>query len=87
MAMNQKGVDRGTRHETGEREPKRAMSSDGSGEKRERIVAGVGMGMKDKMPERDGSHIGKHEGNVGEFNEGRKESVCYHHSRKAYKGE
>ena len=87
MPMKQPGTDKGERGETGEREPKKAKASDSSGERKERMVAGVAMGMKDSLGARDGKHAGKHEGDVGEFNEGRKESVCYHHSRTAYKGE
>ena len=87
MAMNQKGTDRGVKHETGEREPKGAKASDGGGEKRVKLLNGVGMGKEDDLKGRHAGHVGKHEGDVGEFNEGRKENVCYHHSRKAYAGE
>ena len=87
MKMKQPKTDYGTRGETGEREPKGAKSSDSGGERRERLVAGVGMGKADRMPGRDASHIGKHEGDVGEVNEGRKEGCCYHHTRSAYKAE
>jgi len=85
--MNQPGTDKGIRHETGEKEPKRATSSDRGGEKREKLVNGVAMGKFDDMPMRNGGHIGKHEGLVGEHNEGRKEGVVYNHTRSAYKGE
>jgi hypothetical protein len=87
MKQNSK-VDEGTRHESGEREPKGAKASDHTGEKRERIVAGVGMGKADRMPLRDAGHIGKHEGLVGEHNEGRQTSgTCYDHKRTAYRRE
>ena len=66
---------------TPEREPKGAAASDHSGERSARIVSGVGLGTSDRMPGRDKSHVGKHEGNVGEFNGGRKAGDCYSHDR------
>ena len=87
MKMQQPGTDRGTKGETGEREPKGAKSSDSGGERREKLVAGVALGKADRMPGRDGSHLGKHEGMVGEVNEGRHEGVCYHHTRSNYRTE
>jgi len=84
--MNQAGVDKGERGETGERIPK-AKSSDGGGEKRVKITNGVAMGKEDGISGRHAGKMGAKEGLVGEFNEGRKETVCYHHSRTAYKGE
>lgn len=87
MSMKQKGTDRGERHETGEHEPKGAKATDGSGEKHGKMINGVAMGKEDDLKGRHAGHVGRHEGVVGEFNEGRKETVCYHHSRKAYNGE
>jgi hypothetical protein len=87
MKMNQPGIDKGERGESGERIPKSAKASDTGGERKARVVNGVGMGKADMPTGRDNSHIGKHEGDVGEYNEGRKEGVCYTHDRKSYQKE
>lgn len=87
MKMSQHKTNFGEKGETGEREPKGAKSSDTGGERKERLVAGVALGKKDGMPMREKSHLGKHEGLVGEVNEGRKEGVCYAHNRHEYHGE
>lgn len=74
--------------ETGERIPKKVTASDMSGEKRERIVGGVALGKADRMYGRDKSHIGKHEGAVGEHNTGvQKSGMCYEHERLHYRRE
>ena len=87
MGMKQPGTDKGERAETGEKEPKGAKASDSGGERKARVLNGVGMGKADSTGDREGGHIGKHEGLVGEYNEGRKEGVCYTHDRKSYQGE
>ena len=67
---------------TGATAPKAATSSDTSGERREKIVGGVAMGMEDGMGVRPSAHMGKHDGRLGEFNSGNMgESVCYDHKR------
>ena len=77
--------DRGNKQgETGEREPKGATSRDMTGERHAKIVAGVAMGKADSLGARDGSHMGRHEGDVGEFNEGTKTGVCYDHVRSSH---
>lgn len=78
MPMNQPGTQKGVRHETGEHEPKGVTSRDRTGERKERMVAGVAMGQADGVT-RDG--VGKHEGHMGEFNSGTKEGDCYSHKR------
>ena len=85
--MKQPKTDYGTKGETGEREPKGSKASDSGGERGARILNGVGMGKEDSTGSREGGHLGKHEGLVGEYNEGRKESVCYTHDRKSYQRE
>ena len=85
--MKQPKTDYGTKGETGEREPKGAKASDSSGERRERMIAGVAMGKADDMKGRNAAHVGKHEGMVGEINQGRHDGVIYNHTRSAYKRE
>jgi hypothetical protein len=58
---------------TGATAPKKASSSDMSGERREKMVGGVAMGMMDKT------------GKDSQFNTGRSEGVCYTHDRSCYK--
>ena len=58
---------------TGATAPKKASSSDMSGERREKMVGGVAMGMMDKT------------GKDNQFNTGRSEGVCYTHDRSCYK--
>lgn len=79
--MKQPKTDYGQRGETGEKEPSGAKSSDSGGERKGKIVAGVGMGKEDATGRANG---GKEK---GEFNTGRKESVVYTHDRKSYQKE
>ena len=83
--MEQTGTDYGTRGESGEKEPKSAQSADTSGEKREGIKNGVGMGKADRtglMEHGVGrSGVGQPEGRTGEFNTGSAEKDCYNHKR------
>lgn len=79
--MRQSKTDYSERGETGEKEPKGAISSDRSGDRKERLVAGVGMGMKDGIGARESGHMGKHDGNTGEFNDGTTKGTCYTHKR------
>ena len=66
---------------TGAKTPKGATSSDTSGERRTAIAGGVGMGKADGIGERDGSHMGKHDGRLGEFKGHMGEKVVYDHKR------
>ena len=59
---------------SGEKMPKGVLSSDTSGERKGKIVGGVGMGKEDKTA-----------GMEGEFNTGRTAGVCYTHSRENYR--
>ena len=81
--MNQSGTDKGQRHETGEKLPKGDTSSDTSGERKEGLTNGVGMGKADRTGSQvDGvgrSGFGQHD--RGEFNSGRKEGNAYDHKR------
>ena len=70
---------------TGATPPKGALSSDTSGEKRRPIEGGVGMGKMDGIGERDGSHMGKHDGRLGEMKGHMGEKVVYDHKRTEYK--
>jgi len=79
--MQQPGMDKGERDESGEREPK-AKASDSSGEKRVGLLNGVAMG---KADDHGRSGEGKFEGHVGEYNEGRKEGHAYKHTKKDYR--
>lgn len=56
---------------TGATPPKGAKSSDGGGERSERLNNGVGMGRADGTKE------------TGEFNTGRSERVAYTHKRRS----
>ena len=81
MKMKQEKTDYGDRHETGEKLPPHP-GTNMSGGKKERLVAGVGMGMKDSIGKREKSHLGKHEGQTGEFNGGvMTEGASYQHIR------
>jgi len=76
MPMKQAGTDYGSKGETGEKEPKGAAKADTTGERHEKIDAGVGMGKADATGRGDnGSH------DAGEYNTGRSEKVCYSHKR------
>ena len=59
--------------QTGERMPKGAAKADTSGERRERLVGGVGMGKEDGV------------GSDKQFNTGRTAGVCYTHTRSEYR--
>ena len=70
---------------SGEKIPKGALSSDTSGERKMPIAGGVGMGKMDGIGSRDGSHMGKHDGRMGEMKGGSSEKSCYEHERSEYK--
>jgi len=63
---------------SGEKMPKGVLASDMSGERRAKIVGGVGMGAKDSPTRHD---VGKMDGFAGEFKGGSKEHECYSHER------
>ena len=63
---------------SGEKMPKGVLASDMSGERRAKIVGGVGMGAKDSVTRHD---VGKMDGFAGEFKGGSKEHECYSHER------
>jgi len=58
---------------TGAMPPKSASAADTKGERREKMVGGVAMGMMDKT------------GKDNQFNTGRSEGTCYSHDRSCYK--
>ena len=68
---------------TGEKIPKGATSSDTTGERKAKAFAGgVALGMEDGMGGREASHMGKHDGRLGEFNDGNMgEREVYSHKR------
>ena len=66
---------------TGAKAPKGATSSDTTGERKAPIAGGVAMGKADGIGERDGSHMGKHDGRLGEMKGVCKEHVAYEHKR------
>jgi hypothetical protein len=66
---------------SGEKIPKGALSSDTSGERKRPIQGGVGMGMMDGIGSRDKSHMGMHDGRMGEMKGGSSEKNCYEHER------
>jgi hypothetical protein len=66
---------------SGEKIPKGALSSDTTGERKMPIAGGVGMGMMDGIGARDSSHMGKHDGRMGEMKGGSSEKSCYEHQR------
>ena len=70
---------------SGEKIPKGALSSDTSGERKMPIAGGVGMGKMDGMGSRDASHMGKHDGRLGEMKGGSSEKSCYDHERSEYR--
>ena len=70
---------------SGEKVPKGALSSDTSGERRAPIAGGVGMGKMDGMGSRDGSHMGKHDGRLGEMKGSVSEKNVYEHERSEYR--
>ena len=86
-SMNQPGMDKGLKGETGEKIPSGSRSSDTKGERKVGLTGGVGMGVKDGIPGRDGSHHGKFDGQVGEYNDGRMDGEhCYRHTKEEYPG-
>lgn len=70
---------------SGEKMPKGVLASDMSGEKRKPVVGGVGMGKADSISGRESGHMGKIDGNLGEFKNGSREHECYSHERAEYK--
>ena len=66
---------------TGEKMPKGVLSSDTSGERKRPIAGGVGMGKADGIGAREASHMGKHDGRLGEMKGHMGEKVIYSHSR------
>jgi hypothetical protein len=66
---------------TGAKAPKGATSSDMSGERKARIEGGVGMGKMDGIGGRESSHMGMHDGRLGEMKGGSSESTVYEHKR------
>ena len=70
---------------SGEKIPNGALSSDTSGERKRPIEGGVGMGKMDGIGSRDSSHMGKHDGRMGEMKGGTSEKNCYEHERSEYR--
>ena len=70
---------------SGEKIPKGALSSDTSGERKMPIAGCVGMGKMDGIGSRDVSHMGKHDGRMGEMKGGSSEKSCYDHERSEYR--
>ena len=70
---------------SGEKIPKGALSSDTSGERKMPIAGGVGMGKMDGIGARDGSHMGKHDGRLGEVKGHIGEKNVYEHERNEYR--
>jgi hypothetical protein len=66
---------------TGAKAPKGADSSDKSGERKAAIAGGVGMGKADGIGERESSHMGKHDGRLGEMKGKVTEKDIYTHKR------
>lgn len=66
---------------SGEKIPKGALSSDTSGERKRPIEGGVGMGKMDGIGEREGSHMGHHDGRLGEMKGHMGEKNVYEHKR------
>jgi len=72
----------GTKGASGEKEPKGVNASDASGERKLKLVGGMGMGRMDAMGSRPMSHAGNFEGKLGEMNDGNMgERECYSHKR------
>ena len=70
---------------TGDKLPKGADASDMSGERKLKLVGGIGMGRMDAMGSRPLSHAGNFEGKLGELNDGNMgERECYSHVRMAH---
>lgn len=66
---------------TGAKAPKAAMSSDVTAEKKMPLAGGVGMGKADGMGMREESHMGMHDGRLGEMKGHMGEKVVYDHQR------
>jgi len=66
---------------SGEKIPKGALSSDTSGERKMPIEGGVGMGKADGIGMREASHMGHHDGRMGEMKGKVSEESCYDHKR------
>lgn len=66
---------------SGEKIPKGALSSDTSGERKAPIAGGVGMGKADGLGLREASHMGHHDGRMGEMKGHMGEKVVYEHER------
>lgn len=66
---------------TGAKAPKAALSSDTTGERKMPIAGGVGMGKADGIGERESSHMGKHDGRLGEMKGHMGEKTVYDHKR------
>ena len=64
---------KGVKSVTGATPPKGAMSSDMSGERKEKMRGGVAMGKEDAT------------GADKQFNTGRTQGICYTHDRSAYR--
>lgn len=89
MKMSQEGTTHGERGESGEKEPKGVNASDTSGERKGKIVDGVGIGKADMKGSQEGAvgrtGMGGHDGRMGEFKGGNKgETVIYSHKRLAH---
>ena len=66
---------------TGAKPPKGATASDISGERKAPVAGGVGMGKADGLGLRDESHMGHHDGRLGEMNGHMGEKTVYEHER------
>lgn len=75
----------GTRGASGEREPAGAKSRDASGELKRPLEGGVGMGKADSIGARETSHLGKHDGRLGEVKGHMGEKNVYAHAKKDYR--
>ena len=69
---------------TGAKAPKGATASDISGERKRPIEGGVGMGRADGLGLREASHMGMHDGRLGEAKGHMGEKVVYEHKRIAH---
>lgn len=74
----------GAKSSTGATPPKAATSSDTSGERKRPIEGGVGMGKMDGIGLREASHMGHHDGRMGEMKGGTSEKTVYEHKRIAH---
>ena len=71
----------GVKSTTGATPPKGATSSDTSGERKRPIEGGVGMGKADGLGLREASHMGHHDGRLGEMKGHHGEKSVYDHKR------